>query len=241
MCLSPMPPVRTCPQVVLAVPAFLLQRAPPCPAPPSSFFELSHQWSSRSIASHVGEDCDKVSQALQPWCSTFDVLPRSFLHFIFLFLLPLLRTWLSQNFYRWSGVFFLRVPLYPCMEEHSHSSWSLLLGLDLLLRSWNITRCSFTLPWDLLLVLPTEVLKLFWSMRSKGKREAKKDEQWGRITHQVEVLDKKMSSWTECCRTGRLGGLAWKFRCHTAPFFQHTWDFHPFSEVPDNMSLWVSF
>lgn len=98
-CLSPVPPVRTCPQVVLAVPAFLLQRAPPCPAPPSSFFEflLSHQRSSRSIVSHAGEGCDKVSQALQPGCSIFDALPRSFLHFIFLFLLTLLRTWLSQD------------------------------------------------------------------------------------------------------------------------------------------------
>lgn len=93
-CLCPMPPVRTCPQVILAVPAFLLQRAPPCPAPPSWIFELllSHQWGSRSIPSHVGESCDKVSQALQPQCSTFDALPRSFLLFIFifLFLLPLL-------------------------------------------------------------------------------------------------------------------------------------------------------
>lgn len=61
-------------------------------SPPSSFFVLllSHQWGSRSIAIHVEECCDKVNQALQPWCSTFGALPRSLLHFIFLFLLPLL-------------------------------------------------------------------------------------------------------------------------------------------------------
>lgn len=179
--------------------------------------------------------------ALQSWCSTFDALPRFFLHF--LFLLPLLSTWLSQDSpNRWPGVLFLRLPFYPCMEEHSHGSWSLLLGLGLLLRSWNITRCSYTLPWDLPLALPTEVLKLFWSMRKKGKRKEKKDGWWGRTTHQVEVLGKKMSSWTESCRTGRLEGLAWtQFRHYTAPFFQHTWDFHPFSGVPDSMSLQVSF
>ena len=97
-CLCPVPPVRTCPHVIPAVPAFLLWRAPPCPAPFSSLVELllSHQWSSRSITrSCWGElwRSELGSAAVMPYPNdAFDAMPWSFPPFIFLFPLPPLTT-----------------------------------------------------------------------------------------------------------------------------------------------------
>lgn len=141
----------------------------------------------------------------------FDAMPWSFPPFIFLFPLPPLSTYCLMTSNRWPWVPFLRLPVYPCRQEHSRGSWPLLLRLPPPLRSWNTTcapaSCLGICLWHFLQKsLNSAGLQRGRCQREKGGKTGLSG-WWGRTKNRVEVLGKEMGSWTESCRMGRLGGF----------------------------------